>query len=90
MPTLWIPPDADVRAKQYLCRNCGQKFFADHKQQYTRHVVACVRKNPEAIEAHREFQRSNAFTGILDTEQYEWVRQRAAEGKKATKGGRAA
>lgn len=91
MAKLWIPPDRDLmEGKRYRCLNCGHEFMRGHLDQYTRHVVACIRKAPEAVEAHVESKRSSVFTSIADEEQYRWVRKRAAEGKKATKGGRAA
>lgn len=90
--SLWIPPEAVLEKpeKRYRCLNCGTDFPGTQFTKYKRHVTLCVRQHPEAIEKHVHDTNSNVFTGIADKEQYEWVRRRAAQGLKATKGGRAA
>lgn len=76
---LWIPESA--REKRRVCGYCGTEFPWDKKRAWRSHVLHCDRQHGEQLEEHAAVMAGNAFTGILDKEQYAYKRRKAAEKK---------
>lgn len=83
---LWLPASARDTQKVYKCNVCQMRFPEDQKQQWRRHTIACIRKNPEHVEELVAAQEASIFTSIADKEKWAWVRKRQAEGKRVSKG----
>lgn len=75
MPGLWLPP----KTIKYRCLvpGCGEGFGPDERRKWIQHTVACAGKT-DFYERQAEHRDSNYFTGIADTEQFEYLRKQAA------------
>lgn len=80
-----IDPDKKVRR----CLECDTPFPAHMLEAFIRHVDRCGKAADPAQQAHIAAEAENIFTSHADPEEFKFVRERAASGREATKGGRA-
>lgn len=82
MPEIWTPASARIAREPAprvrRCLTCGGEWPYEQRSQFERHAVRCSQKNAEIYEEHAAMMADSAFTGIYDTEQYEWLRRRSA------------
>lgn len=81
---LWLPlPVRREKEPQRVlaCKvpGCGRTFPLTHRQQWSRHVSACAKRNMDRIQELTEDNFSDPFTSVQDKEQYGWVRKLASE-----------
>lgn len=93
MPEIWIPESARERAEPkriYRCvvpvggteeAICGKEFPVEQHRQFEHHVKACARKHEGEIAALAHRRASDPFTGILDRERHDWIRDREESGQ---------
>lgn len=73
---LWIPESATPEPRQvFQCTLCGLKLPREQRAQFRRHVMACLKKNGDKIEAEIAKRNANAFTSALDPEREKWIRE---------------
>lgn len=90
---IWIPESAREHAEPkrvFRCQVatghteesiCGREFPVEQALQYRRHVVACAKRNEGSIAELAHKRASNPFTGILDQERHDWIRERERTGQ---------
>lgn len=63
---LWIPRSAQEKRKVLRCEipGCGKTFPLDQRQQFDRHVKACLRQNIDVLQAHAD--RRDRDHGLQD------------------------
>lgn len=73
---LLVPRSAlDPPRKVLLCTLCGKKLPLGQEEQFVRHVKACLKRNPEAIEAAVADRESDYFRSPADVELYRHIRK---------------
>jgi hypothetical protein len=73
---LILPRSAlDPPRQVLLCTLCGKKLPLEQKDQFVRHVKACLKRNPEIIEEAVAARESNIFQSPADQELYEHIRK---------------
>jgi hypothetical protein len=75
-PELILPSSVKPR---YRCTIPGCDATFHDRKSYVRHCVACAKRHEDDIGQFLKDRDENVFTGINDTEQYDWLRKRATE-----------
>lgn len=74
MSKLWIPESARKKWLQCDIPGCGRQFPLDQRQQFERHVKACLKRNGDRLEAHVARREAEHGDADFDQEFYEYLR----------------